>query len=74
MAQTIRQELLDELLADYSTREDLTGPDGLLKTLFKRLIETAAGAELTEYQTIMARQRGVSKVLWRAVGPVRGRP
>ncbi len=45
----IRQELLDELLADYEEREDLVGPDGLIKQLFKRLIETAAGAELTEH-------------------------
>jgi putative transposase len=43
----IRQELLDELLADYENPEDLTGPDGLLKQLFGRLVETAAGAELT---------------------------
>lgn len=42
----IRQELLDELLADYETPGDLTGPDGLLKELFRRLIETAGGAEL----------------------------
>jgi len=42
----IRQELLDELLADYERPEDLTGPDGLLKELFKRLIESAGGAEL----------------------------
>jgi len=45
----IRQELLDELLADYESREDLVGPDGLIRQLFKRLIETAAGAELTEH-------------------------
>ena len=45
----IRQELLDELLADYKDREDLVGPGGLIKELFKRLIETAAGAELTEH-------------------------
>ena len=45
----IRQELLDELLADYESREDLVGPDGLIKQLFGRLIETAAGAELTEH-------------------------
>jgi putative transposase len=45
----IRQELLDELLADYENREDLTGPDGLLKQLFGRLVETAAGAELTDH-------------------------
>jgi putative transposase len=46
MAQEIRQELLDELLADYQSPEDLTGSDGLLKTLFRRLLETAGGAEL----------------------------
>ena len=45
----IRQELLDELLAEYTTPEDLTGPDGLLKNLFRRLIETAGGAELAEH-------------------------
>ena len=45
----IRQELLDELLSDYRSPEDLTGPDGLIKTLIGRLVETAAGAELTEH-------------------------
>ena len=45
----IRQELLDELLADYKSREDLVGPDGLIKHLIGRLVETAAGAELTEH-------------------------
>lgn len=46
MAHEIRQELLDELLEGYESPEDLTGPDGLLKHLFGRLIETAGGAEL----------------------------
>ena len=45
----IRQELLDELLADYQSREDLVGPDGLIKELIGRLVETAAGAEPTEH-------------------------
>jgi putative transposase len=45
----IRQELLDELLAGYESPQDLTGPDGLLKQLIGRLVETAAGAELTEH-------------------------
>ena len=49
MPAEIRQELLDELLADYERPEDLTGPDGLLKQLFGRLIETAGGAELAEH-------------------------
>ena len=45
----IPQELLDELLAGYEKPEDLVGPDGLLKQLFGRLVETAAGAELTDH-------------------------
>jgi putative transposase len=49
MANEIRQELLDELLAEYRSPEDLTGPDGLLKDLFRRLVETAAGGELTQH-------------------------
>lgn len=62
----IRQELLDELLAGYRSPEDLTGPDGLLKTLFARLIETAAGAELTEHlgyakHAVEGRQSGNSR-------------
>jgi putative transposase len=45
----IPQELLDELLQDYESPEDLVGPDGLLKHLFGRLVETAAGTELTDH-------------------------
>lgn len=45
----IRQEVIDELLAGYESRDDLVGPDGLLKELFRRLIETAAGAELADH-------------------------
>ena len=45
----IRQELLNELLAGYSGPDDLVGPDGLIKQLVGRLIETAAGAELGEH-------------------------
>ncbi len=43
----IRQELLDELLADCESPEDLTGPDGLIKQLVGRLIESASAGELT---------------------------
>ena len=46
---TISPELLDELLANYSKPEDLTGEDGLFKQLKKALIERALGAELTEH-------------------------
>lgn len=45
----IRQEVIDELLAGYESRDDIVGPDGLLKELFRRLIETAAGAELADH-------------------------
>lgn len=45
----IRQELLNELLAGYSGPDDLVGPNGLIKQLVGRLIETAAGAELGEH-------------------------
>lgn len=45
----IRTELLDELLKDYKTPEDLTGKNGLLKTLTKHLMERALAGELTHH-------------------------
>ncbi len=45
----IPQELLVELLQDYESPEDLVGPEGLMKQLFGRLVETAAGSELTDH-------------------------
>lgn len=45
----IKQELLDELLADYSKPEDLTGEDGLFKQLKKALLERAMNAELDDH-------------------------
>ena len=44
---TITPELLDQLLANYTKPEDLTGENGLFKQLKKALIERALGAELT---------------------------
>ena len=44
-----REELLDELLANYSRPEDLTGPEGVLKQLTKALVERAMNAELTHH-------------------------
>ena len=38
----IPDELIDELLGDYQGPEQLTGPDGLINQLRKRLIERAA--------------------------------
>jgi transposase-like protein len=46
---TITPELLDQLLANYTKPEDLTGENGLFKQLKKALIERALGAELTEH-------------------------
>jgi putative transposase len=42
-------ELVDELLAGARTPEEITGPDGLVPRLTKRLVERAMAAELTEH-------------------------
>lgn len=49
MKNPIRKELLDELLAEYSNPEDMTGPDGLLKRLTGALVERALQAEMTDH-------------------------
>src|SRR3954454_3291410 len=49
MSQTIRDEVIEELLEGYSSPEDLLGEEGLFKDLKKRLLERALGAELTEH-------------------------
>jgi putative transposase len=46
---TIRPELLDELLKDYQTPQDLFGEDGLLKQLTKGMIERCLQAEMQEH-------------------------
>ena len=45
----IPDELIDQLLGEYKGPEQLTGPDGLINQLRKRLIERAAGAELEQH-------------------------
>ena len=45
----IPDELLDQLLGEYRGPEQLTGPDGLINRLRKRLIERAVGAELEQH-------------------------
>ena len=45
----ISKELLDELLKDYSTPEDVLGQNGLLKQLTKAVIERALDGELTHH-------------------------
>jgi len=45
----IKRELIDELLKDYKTPDDLLGDDGIFKALKKALLERALGAELSEH-------------------------
>jgi putative transposase len=45
----IPDELIDQLLGEYEGPEQLTGPDGLINQLRKRLVERAAGAELEQH-------------------------
>lgn len=45
----IKEEILDELLKEYKSPEDLLGKDGLLKELTKRLLEKAMDSELTHH-------------------------
>jgi len=42
-------ELLDQLLANYTKPEDLTGKDGILKQLTARLVERALQSEMSEH-------------------------
>jgi putative transposase len=44
-----QEALLDELLKDYTTPQDILGEHGLLKQLTKRLVERALDAELTAH-------------------------
>ena len=49
MTPKFNDELLDELLKDYRQPSDLTGPDGLLTELKKRLINRVLESELTTH-------------------------
>lgn len=49
LPKTRADELLDELLQDYSTPEEILGKDGLLKQLTKRMVERALQAELSHH-------------------------
>src|SRR3984957_20878409 len=42
-------KLIDKLLAEYKTPEDIVGENGLLKQLTKAVLERAMQAELTEH-------------------------
>src|SRR5213595_754940 len=78
----IPDELIDQLLGEYEGPEQLTGPDGLINQLRKRLIERAAGAELEQHlgyppggeplEGQPNRRNGLSEKTLRTVdGPVR---
>ena len=78
----IPDELIDQLLGEYEGPEQLTGPDGLINQLRKRLIERAAGAELEQHlgygvgaeppEEQANRRNGVSEKTLRTVdGPLR---
>ena len=45
----VRDEVIDELLGNTKTAEDLFGKDGLLKNLTKRLMERLLEAEMTNH-------------------------
>jgi len=47
MATHIRDQLIDALLKEYKTSEDLFGKEGLLKQLTKDLVERILQAEMT---------------------------
>ena len=46
---TFRPELIDELLQDYRSPEDLMGESGIVKQLTKALIERCLSAELDHH-------------------------
>jgi putative transposase len=45
----VRNELVDELLADAGEDAEVLGPDGLISELTKKVLERALAAELTDY-------------------------
>ena len=45
----ITNEMLDELIGNAKTQEDVFGKDGLLKNLSKRLLERMLEAEMTHH-------------------------
>ena len=76
----IPDELIDQLLGEYEGPEQLTGPDGLINQLRKRLIERAAGAELEQHlgypagaRRLRSSRTGVTGVRRRRCGRSMGR-
>ena len=46
---TINNQLIDQLLKDYKSPEDILGENGLLKQFTKAILERAMQAELTDH-------------------------
>jgi len=46
---TIKKEILDKLLKNYSNPEDLLGEPGIIKQLTKALLERALDGEMTHH-------------------------
>lgn len=45
----IKKELIQELLKDYKSPEDILGENGLLKQLTKSILESALESEMTQH-------------------------
>ena len=61
MKPKIKDELLDELLKDYSNPEDLIGPEGLFSELKQRLISRVLDSELTTHLGYEKHEQKASK-------------
>ncbi len=55
-----QHELLDDLLKDYKTPEDILGENGLLKQLTKSLVERALEGELNEHLGYKKHQKNIT--------------
>ena len=51
----IKEELVDELLAQHKPGEDIFGSDGIVAQLTKRLMERMLEAELSDHRGRVAR-------------------
>jgi putative transposase len=67
---TFRSELIDELLKDYSSPEDLMGEGGIFKQLTKALVERCLSAELDHHLTA---EKGLMSVAPRIAAMVRAK-
>ena len=57
----IKKELIQELLKDYKSPEDILGENGLLKQLTKSIVESALESEMTQHLGYEKNDRSVNK-------------